>query len=195
MMPSYLRKATSMATNKPKSKPSGTDSVSKKQSFQEWAAAGGGVPLQYKGREHVWDRKVKQYAAGGDVHMQVGGISKLLKAAKTAKEAPAVVVPSRLSEFQAEVAQKSGQYGAKRLQRAADEVKNIERLYKPEALRELFLGDNAKALVTMNPADFEKYAKNLKNALALTLAPRRLNWQSGDKLTSTPFRPMSTSST
>jgi hypothetical protein len=56
-----------MASNKPKSKPSGTDSVSKKQSFQEWAAAGGGVPLQYKGREHVWDRKVKQYAEGGTV--------------------------------------------------------------------------------------------------------------------------------
>jgi hypothetical protein len=35
--------------------------------------AGGGVPLQYKGREHVWDRKVKQYAEGGDVHMDKGG--------------------------------------------------------------------------------------------------------------------------
>ncbi len=86
-MPSYLRKATSMASNKPKSKPSGTDSVSKKQSFQEWAAAGGGVPLQYKGREHVWDRKVKQYAAGGDVHMQAGGISRLLKGASKATAA------------------------------------------------------------------------------------------------------------
>jgi hypothetical protein len=161
-----------MAINKPKSKPSGTDSVSKKQSFQEWAMAGGGVPLQYKGREHVWDRKVKQYAEGGDVHMQVGGISKLLKAAKTAKEAPAVVVPSRLSEFQAEVAQKSGQYGAKRLQRAADEVKNIERLYKPEALRELFLGDNAKALVTMNPADFEKFAKKLEERTRADIGPK-----------------------
>ena len=75
-----------MATNKPKSKPSGTDSVSKKQSFQEWAAAGGGVPLQYKGREHVWDRKVKQYAAGGDVHMQAGGISRLLKGLKGTQE-------------------------------------------------------------------------------------------------------------
>jgi hypothetical protein len=69
----------SSPSNKPKSKPSGTDSVSKKQSFQEWAMAGGGVPLQYKGREHVWDRKVKQYAEGGDVHMQVGGVARFLK--------------------------------------------------------------------------------------------------------------------
>ena len=87
MMAAYHRKATSMSSpsNKPSPKPSGTDSVSKKQSFQEWAMAGGGVPLQYKGREHVWDRKVKQYAEGGDVHMQVGGIAKA--AAKTAKPA------------------------------------------------------------------------------------------------------------
>jgi hypothetical protein len=74
-----------MATNKPKSKPSGTDSVSKKQSFQEWAMAGGGVPLQYKGREHVWDRKVKQYAEGGGVDMAGGGIAKLFKGLKGLK--------------------------------------------------------------------------------------------------------------
>jgi hypothetical protein len=103
MMASYLRKATSMAINKPKSKPSGTDSVSKKQSFQEWAMAGGGVPLQYKGREHVWDRKVKQYAAGGDVHMQAGGIPRLLKGLKGTQEVlPAAQREANLQKMLAE---------------------------------------------------------------------------------------------
>ena len=45
-----------------------TQSVPKKQSLKEWAMAGGGVPTQYKGREHVWHKKVKKYAAGGEVY-------------------------------------------------------------------------------------------------------------------------------
>ena len=51
----------------PKLKPIGTESVPKRQSLKEWAMAGGGIPLQYKGREHVWHDKVKKYAAGGEV--------------------------------------------------------------------------------------------------------------------------------
>ena len=54
-------------------KPIGTDSVSKKPTLQEWHAAGGGIPLQYKGREHVWHAKVKKFAEGGDVQMAGGG--------------------------------------------------------------------------------------------------------------------------
>ena len=58
-----------------------------KQSFQEWAAAGGGVPLEYKGREHVWNRKAKQFAKGGSVDMQAGGFARLLKGASKAQAA------------------------------------------------------------------------------------------------------------
>ncbi len=60
--------------NLPDLKPIGTDS--KKQSLQEWHAAGGGVPKQYKGREHVWHAKVKKFAEGGEVHMGAGGVMK-----------------------------------------------------------------------------------------------------------------------
>ena len=49
---------------------------SKKQSLQEWHAAGGGVPLQYKGREHVWHAKVKKFAEGGEARMGAGGLLK-----------------------------------------------------------------------------------------------------------------------
>ena len=66
--------------NLPKIKPMETESVPKKQSLKEWAMAGGGVPTQYKGREHVWHGKVKRFAEGGGVHMAGGGmIGKLAK--------------------------------------------------------------------------------------------------------------------
>jgi hypothetical protein len=35
------------------------------KAFADWTAAGNGVPLQYKGREHVWDRKVDSMKEGG----------------------------------------------------------------------------------------------------------------------------------
>ena len=38
-----------------------------KQTLQEFHAAGGGVPTQYKGREHVWHAMVDKFAAGGAV--------------------------------------------------------------------------------------------------------------------------------
>jgi|688.fasta_scaffold03299_41 hypothetical protein len=49
------------------------ESNGKKQTFQEWSMAGGGVPTQYKGREHVWHAKVDKFAAGGEVKMAGGG--------------------------------------------------------------------------------------------------------------------------
>ncbi len=50
------------------------ESNGKKQTFQEWSMAGGGVPTQYKGREHVWHAKVKKFAEGGEVHKAEGGL-------------------------------------------------------------------------------------------------------------------------
>ena len=35
--------------------------------------AGGGVPTQYKGREHVWHAMVDKFAKGGEVHMAGAG--------------------------------------------------------------------------------------------------------------------------
>jgi len=39
----------------------------KEQTLQEWHAAGGSVPMQYKSKPHVWHAKVKKYAEGGSV--------------------------------------------------------------------------------------------------------------------------------
>jgi hypothetical protein len=80
------------------------------------------------------------YSDGGVAHMSVGGHK----------------------ELEDYIRQHEGQYGLHRLQRAQDEIHNLHGIYAPEALRQAFSGDNAKALMTMNPADFEKYAMQLK---------------------------------
>jgi hypothetical protein len=112
---------------------------------------------------------IPEKSIAGDVGMQAGGVAKLAKALKGAKEAPAaaetkiiqaptVIVPSKLSNVKEAVRQSKGDYGARRVERAADEIPNLERMYKEEGLRSAFTGDNAQALMTMNPADFEKFA-------------------------------------
>ena len=83
--------------------------------------------------------------------MAKGGIGKV-KAPKV--NAPAVVPRSTLTELQNFVREREGGYGAARLERAADEIKNLETLYSQEALRRAFTGDNASALMTLNPEDF-----------------------------------------
>jgi len=141
---------------------------------------GGRLKYDSKGNIIGGDGK-SGYKQGGKVHissnpdtmrielaegkkMQFGGIAKAAakSAAKAAKEAPSVVIPSKVSQLQEAIRQSKGEYGAKRVQRAADEIKNLEQMYQEEALRQAFSGDNAKALVTMNPADFEKYAVELQ---------------------------------
>jgi hypothetical protein len=72
------------------------------------------------------------------------------------------MLPSKLSNVSEGVRKSKGAYGARRVERAADEVPNLENMYNEQALNEIFLGDNAKALMTMNPADFEKFAIELK---------------------------------
>lgn len=90
-----------------------------------------------------------------------GAIAKMALKAAPAPKAPQIIKPSTLTELKKIVEKEKGGYGARRLERAADEVPNLEKLYQERALREAFTGDNAKALMTMNPADFEKYAAKL----------------------------------
>jgi hypothetical protein len=75
--------------------------------------------------------------------------------------APSIIIPSKVGNVKEAVRQSKGDYGARRVERAADEVPNLEKMFTEDALREAFSGDNAKAVMTMNPADFEKYAARL----------------------------------
>lgn len=81
---------------------------------------------------------------------------------RMAAKAPMFMKPSALTELRKTVQQEKGDYGSRRLERAADEVSNLENMYTLDALKERFLGDNAKALMTMSPADFEKFATELQ---------------------------------
>ena len=96
---------------------------------------------------HEWgyhpDEPVKTKAKGGDVNIK---------------------------EMRDYILQHEGTYGAKRLERAADEIPNLEKMYSPQALKEAFSGDNARVIATINPKDFERYAMPLPMNLAMNKA-------------------------
>ena len=98
-----------------------------------------------------------------------GGLRKALEAASAAKkvpQAPSIIVPSKISELKKIVQEQMGGYGAKRLERAADEIPDLDKLYSSAALKSAFVGDNARALMTMNPKDFEKYAAPIPKGMS-----------------------------
>ena len=71
------------------------------------------------------------------------------------------VRPDKIKDLMEVVRDQKGNYGARRVERAADEIPNLEELFEKDALREVFTGDNARALITLKPADFEQYALEL----------------------------------
>jgi hypothetical protein len=116
------------------------------------------------------------FARGGIAHMDKGGKAgkvvsglasvrkRLLADAPTESkiiQPPSIIIPSKIGNVKEAARKSGGEYGARRVERAADEVPNLEKLYKEQALKEAFTGDNAKALMTMNPKDFEKFAMPL----------------------------------
>jgi len=140
-------------------------------------------------------------ARGGIVHMVDGGrmakgvMGALTKAQEIAKArraadmmptariglpAPNILIPSKLNNVREAVRNMKGNYGARRVERAADEIPNLERMYQEDALKEAFTGDNARGVMTMNPADFEKYSAPLdprfmdKNSTRYTTSGERL---------------------
>lgn len=75
---------------------------------------------------------------------------------------PGIIVPSKMSEVREAVRNIKGNYGARRVERAADEIPNLEKMFQGDALKEAFTGDNASAMMSLNPAEFEKYAIELQ---------------------------------
>jgi hypothetical protein len=88
-------------------------------------------------------------AKGGPIKSALEGVG---KAAAEVKKA------GKLSKLREDIRQDMGNYGAMRVERAADEIPNLEKLYSERALQEAFKGDNAKVLMTINPKDFERFA-------------------------------------
>ncbi len=180
----------------PKLKLIETDSVPKKsQSLKEWAMAGGGVPESHKDRADVWHKKAQNFAGGGAVKKLVKeALTDLLKpaevsAAKTLDAStarigmptPGIIIPGKVSNVKEAVRQSKGDYGARRVERAADEIPNLERLYKEEALKRVFEGDNAKAMMTLNPSRFEEFATPIGSTFTRPNSVRRTS--TGEQVT------------
>ena len=81
------------------------------------------------------------------------------------------ITPEQMHELQQHVLASKGQYGAKRLQRAFDEIPHLGHMFDLDALKEAFHGDNAKALATIDPKDFENYAHGLSQRNDVDIYP------------------------
>jgi len=134
-------------------------------------------------------KKIAFMQAGGAAKGVAKGFKKLFAdrdvlplAESKVIQPPSIIIPSKLTELRKTVQKEKGDYGSRRLERAADEIPNLEKLYKEQALKEAFTGDNAKALMTMNPADFEKFAMPLDlrfmdaNSTLYTTSGKRLTY-------------------
>jgi hypothetical protein len=96
----------------------------------------------------------------------------MMPTARIGLEAPGILIPSKMNNVREAVRNMKGNYGARRVERAADEIPNLERMYQEDALKEAFTGDNARAVMTMNPKDFEKYASTIPNYMESPQAHR-----------------------
>ena len=65
-----------------------------------------------------------------------------------------------------------GDYGARRVDRAADEIPNLEKLYTEEALGKTFSKNSRELLMSMDPKNFEKYAFPLDPSFPFTYGTR-----------------------
>jgi len=124
--------------------------------------------------------------AGLGMVPMVGGVvkpaSKLVRAGinSLVDTFPSINIPGKIGRLEREALDKSGVYGQQRVQRAADEIPNLEKLYQEKALRDAFLSNN-KALMTMNPKDFEKFAPSLdKYIQSLAASPNAARFSSFD---------------
>jgi hypothetical protein len=88
------------------------------------------------------------------------------------KPNPGIMIPGKMSNVREAIRQSKGNYGARRVERAADEIPNLENLYKQEALEQAFTGDNASAMITLSPAEFERYALELKGRTKADIGPK-----------------------
>ena len=103
-------------------------------------------PITEEMKKDVLANGLPMYRDGGIVHKAEGGDVSIHK----------------LRNY---ILQHEGTYGAQRLERAFDEIPNLEDMYDEHALKRAFTGDgqNTNLLARINPADFEKYAVGLNS--------------------------------
>jgi len=97
-------------------------------------------------------------------------------------------IAKKIKELRAKIANESGEYNAKRLDRAADEVKNLGQTFSSDALRRAFMGDNTTGLIVADPRKYETFAARLpregydENELNIHLHGASPQYRIGDRL-------------
>ena len=105
------------------------------------------------------DMPKNKYAGGGAIK----ALDKAIKVGEQAIKEAKNYKPTKgmISELKDYVRDAKGEYGAQRVERAADLVPNLEKQFSSSALRQAFIDDNASSLLVMPPKDFEKFAAPL----------------------------------
>jgi hypothetical protein len=112
-------------------------------------------------KQYVTKEEFAELAKNPDQYLKPNSNTQMADGGEVDAEEVFMGKGGKVKELEQYLRQREGEYGVKRLQRAADEIPGLENMYDYEALRSAFGGDNAQALMTMNPADFEKFAHRL----------------------------------
>jgi len=108
-------------------------------------------------------------------------VAKSMPTARIGLEAPGIIIPSKMNNVREAVRNMKGNYGARRVERAADEIPNLERMYQEDALKQAFTGDNAAAMMTIDPARFEEFATPISSTFTRPNSVRHTS--AGDMVT------------
>jgi hypothetical protein len=82
-------------------------------------------------------------------------------------------VRGSISDLLNTIKNERGDYMARRVERAADEVPNLENQYSEKALKSTFSESNPQALMVLDPKDFEEYAMPIAPGLTGSLGKYR----------------------
>jgi hypothetical protein len=148
--------------------------------------AEGGTPMQAGGVAKGAAKGFKKLFAERDVLPVESQAAKqarlnMMPTARIGLEAPGILIPSKMNNVREAVRNMKGNYGARRVERAADEIPNLERMYQEDALKQAFTGDNAAAMMTIDPSRFEEFATPIGSTFTRPNSVRHTS--AGDRVT------------
>jgi hypothetical protein len=122
------------------------------------------MPITEEMRNDILSQGLPMFKQGGHVKMAKGGpIKSALEG--VGKAAAEVKKTGKLTRLQKELRERGGEKQAQRLERAADEIPGLERLFHSRGLIEAFQGSEGfpyQGVVTMRPGDYKNFSQPLE---------------------------------
>jgi hypothetical protein len=122
------------------------------------------MPITEEMRNDILSEGLPMFKQGGHVKMAKGGpIKSALEG--VGKAAAEVKKTGKLTRLQKELRERGGEKQAQRLERAADEIPGLERLFHSRGLIEAFQGSEGfpyQGVVTMRPGDYKNFSQPLE---------------------------------